>query len=130
MWGCIYVIKNERGPVKIGAALNPVGRLKAFQKLSPDALTLEFYASVDGNPMKVETRAHERLAHAHIVREWFNVSVEEAIASIHVAAHELGLSITPQRAISDGEGVRSTRIAAALDIIDALHKDTLERLAK
>jgi hypothetical protein len=93
---CVYVIKNERGPVKVGADVKPMRMLGLIKTASPDELTLDFLASVDRDARSIEQRAHSMLAEFRIVRDWFDVSVEEAVASVQAAAEELGLLLTRQ----------------------------------
>jgi len=92
---CVYVIRSEPGPVKIGKAINASKRLKDLQTSSPFPLSLEYVAGcgTESASGKIEKRAQKSLHEKQMSGEWFNVPVLEAIVAIETAASELGLGL-------------------------------------
>lgn len=86
--GYVYVVGfEEPGIVKIGSAANPSTRLLELQCGCPFELQVKAAVSIhDGDPILVEFAAHRLAKDAHIRGEWFELSVDEAIAVIIKAA--------------------------------------------
>jgi hypothetical protein len=86
----VYVIGPNTGLQKIGIATDPRGRLAALQTASPSKLILHASIAVPfGAAHDVERRAHHRLRAARASGERFDVTAEEAIEAVEIAASTL-----------------------------------------
>src|SRR5258708_2003505 len=92
---CVYVVKSEPGPVKIGKAVNPHRRLKELKTTSPSPLLLEYIGEcgTESASDRIEKRAQHIVRTKRAIGEWFDVSTAEAVAAIEKAAGELGLEL-------------------------------------
>jgi hypothetical protein len=81
----LYVIGSDTGPQKIGVSANVARRLAVLQTHSPHALTAHHQAQPASDARLVERVAHALLAAKRLRGEWFDVSVEDAIAAIDQA---------------------------------------------
>jgi Meiotically up-regulated gene 113/MarR family len=92
---CVYVVKSEGGPVKIGKATNPRKRLKDLQTTSPFPLSLEYVAECDAESAsdRIERLAHKNLQAKRMGGEWFDVLPVQASLALEIAAAELGLEL-------------------------------------
>lgn len=93
----IYVIEGENNLVKVGISTNPNARLAALQTGSGFPLSLSYVASAP-NALAVEQRAHEILAKNRVQGEWFDCTADIAVAAIHAAGYQLGISISEDNA--------------------------------
>src|SRR4051812_4296962 len=89
----IYVVRSERGPVKVGIATKPRERLSQLRVSSPVPLHLDFAAETDGDARILERRAHAILAGRRLSGEWFEVDSRNAVAAVRRAAQELGFPL-------------------------------------
>ena len=80
----LYVIGAEDGPLKIGISTDVGGRLAALQSHSPHALVAHHQAQ-PGDARLVERVAHQLLAAKRVRGEWFDVSIDDAVAAINQA---------------------------------------------
>jgi hypothetical protein len=103
----VYVIKSSPGPVKIGKAVDPSSRLKILQTGAPFRLSLEKVCRCDDekSAYKVEKSAQRVLRGKRLTGEWFDVSVDDAIAAIEEAVDKQKTEL--QRAALSEGGVRS-----------------------
>lgn len=82
----IYVIGTDNGPLKIGYTADPKGRLSNLQVGQPTEIKLFYEEATETAKAKViEKLIHRTLGHKRVRGEWFNVSVEEAIAEVKFA---------------------------------------------
>lgn len=101
----VYIVSRLGGPRKIGIAADPVKRLVGLQTGSPEPLALEYQATASSSEhawasskklaFVVECGAHSRLRDRHISGEWFNVSLDEALAALDQAARQHGVALEP-----------------------------------
>jgi DNA-binding XRE family transcriptional regulator len=83
---CVYVIKSDAGPIKIGISSNPENRLKSLQGSSPYTLTIYFVKAVNGGVAEsIERQAHDSLAKNRLRGEWFNVAADDAVYVVNMA---------------------------------------------
>lgn len=68
--GFVYFIRNVRGAVKIGAAVNPLSRLRTFQTANDDDLELIGFIETD-DMYGTEQKLHRQFRHARLRGEWF-----------------------------------------------------------
>jgi hypothetical protein len=73
----VYFIQDARGPVKIGRAGDPLGRMSELQCGNPYDLTLR--AVVLAYTEDVEQRIHDMWQTAHVRGEWFGAGSESDI---------------------------------------------------
>jgi excisionase family DNA binding protein len=80
----VYFIGGETGPVKIGKAMNPEGRLRDLQCGYP--FELKILALVEGST-GVEQGYHRQFAHCRLNGEWFERTpeIEAEIARLYLA---------------------------------------------
>ena len=90
---CIYIIKAESGPVKIGIAGNVRTRLGQLQNASAYPLEVIYAAQVGRDAEPLERRVHRVLEAERMAGEWFNVMPELAIRTVLTAADEMGLTL-------------------------------------
>jgi hypothetical protein len=90
---CVYVIGGEHGHVKIGSSGDPHQRCRDLQTGSPFRLWVEHVAPTCGAALPVELRAHALLQKHRLSGEWFAVPAEAAVAAIHAAAYQIGVSV-------------------------------------
>jgi len=92
---CVYVIKSEPGPVKIGKAKNPRQRLKELQTTSPFPLSLEYIGecNTESAGSRIERQAQKNLWKKRTNGEWFDATAGQAMIAIEMAAAELGLEL-------------------------------------
>lgn len=96
----VYVIKGPHDYVKVGVSADPAARMATLQTGSPVALTLAYVAAVkSGNATQIEQVAHATLSRHRQAGEWFDVSVEMAVAAISAASIRVSdpiVSIAPE----------------------------------
>lgn len=80
----IYAIKSEAGPIKIGVSKNPKRRLESLILCQPFEAKLIHVEAVN-DAHAVEAAAHELLRSFRRRGEWFDVSIEQAVAAIEEA---------------------------------------------
>jgi len=80
----VYIIASEGGMCKVGKANDPSARMAALATGHPYKLMLAhvFPTTSDTEAYAVEQRAHSVLASKRMSGEWFNVTIEEAIAAV------------------------------------------------
>ena len=88
----VYVICTSSGPLKIGTSGNVPARLKALQASIPlrglyVARTWKFRSPAIAQ--EIERRAHERLASQVICKEWFEVTLGQAVSVIDSTIKDL-----------------------------------------
>lgn len=80
----LYIIscKNQK-PVKLGLSKNPLKRLKQLQTGSPNIYRIYYQEEIDDSCVfKAEKAIHAILGHKRLKGEWFDISVEDAIAEV------------------------------------------------
>lgn len=80
----LYVIgASDSGPVKLGISANPDRRLRALQTGHPERLRVFHRESVppDKAPL-FERLLHRDVGYLRTIGEWFNMTVEHAIAHV------------------------------------------------
>lgn len=85
-WGdFVYVMQCEPGPVKVGVATSVTARCAMLQTGNPYLVkvTAAFMCS---QSIRVEREAHRLLGRNRMCGEWFDVSVETAVAAVQKAA--------------------------------------------
>lgn len=92
----IYIIGTENGPKKIGYSRSPKQRLAAIQSANPLPVTLLHHRHIGDFVSVIEARVHRRLRNHRLNGEWFDVSLEEAIAAVEAAIAD---PISPQSSI-------------------------------
>ena len=103
----VYVAGDQNGALKIGISFNPTQRLTQLQHTSP--LVLHHQTSVSGSARSVERVAHLLLSEKRLRGEWFDVSIEEAIAAVELAVEAVeaaDLSLLDTGRKMDNIGVR------------------------
>ena len=101
---CLYVIGGDSGPLKIGYSGNPKNRLRELNVASPLDLEIKHTRNVPELTCKfTEKYAHALLSSRWVRGEWFDVSLEQAIAAIRLA----------------DEGVRAGRLPPGPSVQDA-----------
>ena len=120
----VYFIRNEKGRIKIGSAVNPDSRLRDLLTSTDENLTL--IGTKPGGASE-ERRLHRQFAFAHVVREWFD-PVPELLAFIMEASREVilftvGNTEFPMEIIdhNNEKWVTRKQLADALGVSD-LHK--------
>ena len=82
----IYVIATDthaNGPCKLGISADPFRRLMELQTGSPEVLKVHHQEPVDATKSRhLEYLLHRDLAHRRKHLEWFDMSVEHAIAHV------------------------------------------------
>ncbi len=87
--GFVYVVWPDGGGLcKIGRTSNPQKRLVALLCGSPVQLLMESFET--DFPQKVESRVHADLFDYRVRGEWFDVSVERAVAAVTLAVERNG----------------------------------------
>lgn len=82
----IYVIGPVGGPFKIGYAGDPRARLSNLQVGQAVDLIIHYEEKTETSRAKViEKLIHRQLGHKRIRGEWFNVTLDEAIAEVRFA---------------------------------------------
>jgi hypothetical protein len=94
----LYVMESEVG-VKIGISKSPDERLRQITNASGMHVSLRHTRDHE-SAYAVEQNAHKLLADKRRTGEWFNVTVNEAIAAIDEAASEIENSCEPQEPVS------------------------------
>lgn len=80
----VYVIKSNGGPVKVGISANPLKRSRMLELGGPYSMSVvQVWDSEYAR--EVEKLAHGILLTKRLRGEWFEVSVDEAIAAIDQA---------------------------------------------
>jgi hypothetical protein len=113
----IYIISNERGPIKIGISNNPQARLIGLRTGSADALTLTHIFKPSGSAKKLEKQVHMMLAKAHISGEWFNATVDDAVIAVERAAIAASQTITPVGLRPTGKAMRRNSFSGATPMV-------------
>ena len=83
--GFVYIVTNPAWPgwVKIGSAIDPVDRTRSYHTGSPYRdYELQAYAYSD-NRRELEATVHADAADVRGMGEWFDMTIEEAIATIN-----------------------------------------------
>lgn len=80
----IYVIgASEEGPVKIGYSADPSVRVRKLQTGHVEKLRIFYTQAVSENAVrKAERQIHTTIGYLRIRGEWFNLSVNDAIAEV------------------------------------------------
>jgi predicted GIY-YIG superfamily endonuclease len=80
----LYVIAaHKEGPVKLGLSMDPQRRVRQLQTGSAEALFIHHVEEVSDGRVKIAEKAlHQMLGHKRLKGEWFNISVEDAIAEV------------------------------------------------
>jgi len=117
----IYVMESEVG-VKIGISKNPDERLRQITNASGMQVSLRHTRDHE-SAYAVEQNAHKILADKRLNGEWFNVTVNEAIAAIDEAASAIEEACVSQESvicITDAEIVQSMKRDAETHFKDRL----------
>lgn len=80
----VYIIEASNGLLKIGVSNHPHGRLATLRTALPYDLRVA-RTWPHHNAYQIERAAHEALLDFRVKREWFNATVEQAIAAIEHA---------------------------------------------
>lgn len=84
----VYIVGSRReGPLKIGRASAPKSRLSTLQTGNPEPLTV-FWCYPCPCGALIEPLIHRILRKHRRQGEWFNVSVEVAMAALWIASNE------------------------------------------
>jgi hypothetical protein len=88
----VYVIAARvEGPVKIGFSNNPQKRLRQLQTGHPERLHLHHTQGFPAKRVKVmEKIIHHTISYLRQTGEWFDLSVEDAIAEVEFALIRYG----------------------------------------
>jgi hypothetical protein len=80
----LYVIAGpDRSPVKLGFSAQPEKRVRQLQTGSSIVLSLYHIEKVDASRVKIAEKAlHRLLGYKRLSGEWFDLTVEEAIAEV------------------------------------------------
>jgi hypothetical protein len=80
----LYVIAaTAAGPVKLGLSMNPEKRVRQLQTGSALPLSIFHTEEVEDGRVKIAERAlHQLLGHKRMKGEWFDMSVEQAVAEV------------------------------------------------
>ncbi len=80
----LYVIAHDiNGPVKLGLSISPTKRLKQLQTGSATVLSLFHTEEIEDSKVKIAEKAlHKTLSHIRLKGEWFNMTVDDAIAEV------------------------------------------------
>jgi predicted GIY-YIG superfamily endonuclease len=82
----IYVIGCDYGPYKIGLSKHPEKRLKQLQTGFPYKLHVHYTHEVDEKQVRnVEKAIHKIMNYNRTHGEWFNLTLDEAIAEVQYA---------------------------------------------
>lgn len=95
MTDVVYVgaIEGRQG-IKVGYSSNAAQRAKAIGQDAGEPFTLLHTEPVD-DPKAVENAAHWELRAKHIQHEWFDVTLDEAMAAISIAVANVAAGIHP-----------------------------------
>jgi len=80
----IYIIAAEKtGPCKVGYSADPSRRLRQLQTGQSSALTLYHREEIEDDRVRLmEQIVHRENRHRKLKGEWFDLTVEEAVAEI------------------------------------------------
>jgi len=82
----IYIIGDTESPYKIGFTKDPEKRLSTLQTGNPKKLTIHYKEQINENEVKfIEKQIHKELKRKKISGEWFDISLDDAIAEIKYA---------------------------------------------
>jgi hypothetical protein len=106
----MYVIaSNALGPVKLGISADPDQRVRELQTGHPEPLKVLHREPVDVERVRLfERLLHRDNSHHRLRAEWFNMTVEQAIAYVIfttieyslVSTEELRRRLSPRRRIN------------------------------
>ena len=122
----LYVIGGETGPLKIGISGDVAQRVATLQYDVSPTLRAHHQVRPTGDARLVERVAHQLLAAKRLRGEWFDVSIEEAIAAVEQAialvdAGDLSLAPDPD------PNIRATTIKLPVAVLTALKSMAVER---
>lgn len=87
----IYVIESDNGSVKIGFSKNPEKRVKSLQTGHDTKLKVVYKHEVPCDRARmVESYIHRENNYRRMKGEWFNMSVDDAIAEIKIVMMKYG----------------------------------------
>lgn len=80
----LYVIAAAKeGPVKLGLSVHPEKRVRQLQTASPVPLSIFHTEEIEDVRVKIAEKAlHQLLGHKRMKGEWFDMTVEDAIAEV------------------------------------------------
>lgn len=82
----IYVIGGTEKPYKIGITNNPERRLKNLQTGHPYELKIHYKEEIPESQVRlIEQTIHKTIKHKQTKGEWFDISLEDAIAEVKFA---------------------------------------------
>jgi hypothetical protein len=88
----VYVIRGDHNMTKIGVTTNPSARIASLRTASPFPLEFAFIGAMpDNDGYVLEKAAHAALARFRCNGEWFDISPENAIATIIEAGKRCSL---------------------------------------
>jgi hypothetical protein len=82
----IYVIGGTEKPYKIGITNNPGRRLKNLQTGHPSKLRIHHVEPIPDDQVRlIEQTIHKTINHKRLQGEWFDITLEDAIAEVKFA---------------------------------------------
>lgn len=82
----IYIIGPEGGPYKVGWSADPKTRLSNLQVGQAQEIKLHYSETTETEVAKViEKLIHRQIGYKRVRGEWFDVTLEEAIAEVRFA---------------------------------------------
>jgi predicted GIY-YIG superfamily endonuclease len=94
--GYVYLIKNEKGLVKIGRSINPQARITCISTQSGETYTEVYISKKIKYYNKAEVALHKKFAPKRVVGEWFDIDMAEAIEFIESTFKAVGKSPIPK----------------------------------
>ena len=88
----VYVIAaRPEGPCKIGFSVNPTKRLRQLQTGHPEILRIHHVQGFEEKRAKlIERIIHRTISYKRQTGEWFDLSVEDAVAEVEFALIRYG----------------------------------------
>lgn len=78
--GCVYIVEDELGRIKIGSTIKPHSRLRQIETATGLKIIRAGVAGPISDYLGLERRLHAHFKHQRIRGEWFTTPYEEACA--------------------------------------------------
>lgn len=80
--GCVYVLENENGLIKMGTSIHPRFREHQIVSISGYSVEKRYQTSLCWNPYKIENLTHKIFADKKKQGEWFYIEFNEAARTV------------------------------------------------
>lgn len=100
----IYVILSENCGTKIGVSADPASRAVTLGKEGGGRCRVHFQTDPHRNAFLIEKLAHHALASRKLRGEWFDISVDEAVAAVREAVGQVVSGDLPEWVLAHPDG--------------------------